>query len=84
VQFGLTKVKRGGITIAEEVTNALAQAKSATPVIPILGPPAVTNTTHVRIVGCDVGKDPNFVRDIGLLLGTPLTSPRRCEWPCSG
>lgn len=71
VQFGLTKATRGTITMAEDVTNALAQAKTATPVVKILGAPAVTNATKVRIYGCDVGKDPAFVRDFGLLFGNP-------------
>lgn len=79
LMFGLTKSERGGILTAARLTNALATASSSAPILKKLGPPAVTDKTHVRLYGCDVGKDRPFLRDVGLMFGMPadVTAPLR-------
>lgn len=79
LMFGLTKAEKGSILTAARLTNALATASSNAPILKKLGPPAVTAKTHVRLYGCDVGKDRAFLRDVGLMFGEPgdVTAPLR-------
>jgi hypothetical protein len=71
LMFGLTKAERGRILTAARLTNALATASSNAPILKQVGTPAVTAKTHVRLYGCDVGKDAAFLRDFGLIFGQP-------------
>ncbi len=70
LNFGLTAADHG-FTGAARLTNAVAAATTKTPDPAPLGPPAVTTTTHIRLYGCDVGKDEVFVHNLGLLFGLP-------------
>ena len=71
LEFGLTKAERGHLLTAARLTNALAAAGTNTPILRRLGPPAVTAQTHVRLYGCDAGKDSAFLRNFGLMFGEP-------------
>lgn len=71
LMFGLTKAERGRILTAGRLTNALATASSNAPILKKLGTPAVTGKTHLRLYGCDIGKDAAFLRNFGLIFGEP-------------
>lgn len=79
LQFGLTKVKRGDTTTAATLHNAVAASTTTAPAPAVLGPPAVTSATHVRLYGCDFGKDAAALKDLGMLFGTPadIAAPLR-------
>ena len=79
LMFGLTRPERGRILTAARLTNAVAAAATGAPLLRKLGPPAVTASTHVRLYGCDVGKDAALLRDLGLMFGEPadIAAPLR-------
>jgi len=86
LQFGLLKPRPGPVVGSREPTitssmliNAVAASTQPTPIIKVLGPPAVTERTHLKLFGCDVGKDEAFIRNFALLFGNPadITAPMR-------
>jgi hypothetical protein len=79
LEFGLTRADQGKLTLPHHLINALATAKGTAPVLRTLGPPAITDQTHIRLFGCDVGKDEAFLKNFGLMFGQPadIAAPLR-------
>lgn len=71
LEFGLTKAERGALLLPARLSDAVKAAETTTPILGKLGAPAVTDQTHVRLFGCDVGKDEAFLRNLGLMFGRP-------------